>query len=212
MTRQVTGSGARDSPARVSRAEPTDAQVLAGPREGFGLLFERYSGILYGYCARRVGADLAEDLVAETFLTAFERRDGFDQAAPTAQPWLVGIVTNLLRNHLRTEKRAWKALARTGADPLDGAARVTDGLADRVGERVDAAVSTRALAGALAAMPRGHRDVLLLHVWSGLTYTELAEALDLPIGTVRSRLSRARARLRSALPTDASTFTNGDTR
>jgi RNA polymerase sigma-70 factor (ECF subfamily) len=70
----------------VGRAEPTDAQVLAGPREGFGLLFERYSGILYGYCARRVGADLAEDLVAETFLTVVVTGSTRSDQSPEPQP------------------------------------------------------------------------------------------------------------------------------
>jgi RNA polymerase sigma factor (sigma-70 family) len=184
----------------MSGAEPTDAEVLAGPPEEFGLLFERYSRVLYGYCARRVGPDLAEDVVAQTLLTAFEQRRRFDQSAETARPWLFGIATNLLRNHRRAEVRGWRAFARTGADPLDGARRVTDGIADRADERIDAAQEIRAIAGALAAMPRGHREVLLMYAWSGLDYAELAAALELPIGTVRSRLHRARARLREALP------------
>ncbi|HEY2674051.1 MAG TPA: RNA polymerase sigma factor [Rugosimonospora sp.] len=181
-------------------SEPTDAQVLAGRPDEFGVVFDRYSRVLYGYCARRVGPDLAEDVVAETLLTAFEQRHRFDQTAQTARPWLFGIATNLLRNHRRAEVRGWRALARTGADPLDGVRRVTDGIADRVDQRVDAAQAVQAIAGALAAMPRGHRDVLLMYAWSGLDYAELAAALGLPIGTVRSRLHRARARLRQALP------------
>jgi RNA polymerase sigma factor (sigma-70 family) len=185
---------------------PTDAQVLAGPADRFGLLFERYARLLYGYCARRVGASLAEDVVAETFLTAFERRDRYDPEAHSARPWLFGIATNLLRNHRRAEVRGWRALARTGADPLDGARQVLDGIADRVHERVDAEQVTRALAGALAAMPRGYRDVLLLHAWSDLDYADLADALGLPVGTVRSRLHRARSRLRGALPPELTAF------
>jgi RNA polymerase sigma factor (sigma-70 family) len=180
--------------------EPTDAEVLAGRPEEFGLLFERYSRVLYGYCARRVGPDLAEDVVAQTLLTAFEQRHRFDQSAETARPWLFGIATNLLRNHRRTEVRGWRALARTGSDPLHGVRQVTDTVTDRVDERIDADRQVRAIAGALAAMPRGHREVLLMYAWSDLDYAELAAALGLPIGTVRSRLHRARARLRDALP------------
>jgi RNA polymerase sigma factor (sigma-70 family) len=180
--------------------EPTDAEVLAGRPAGFGMIFDRYARLLYGYCARRVGPDLAEDVVSETLLIAFEQRHRFDPTAQSARPWLFGIATNLLRNHRRTEVRGWRALARTGADPLDGIRRVTDGIAERANERVDAAQAVRAIAGALAAMPRGHRDVLLMYAWSGLDYAELAAALGLPIGTVRSRLHRARARLRQALP------------
>jgi RNA polymerase sigma factor (sigma-70 family) len=190
-----TGHADADPPA----SEPTDAQVLAGRPDEFGILFDRYSRLLYGYCARRVGPDLAEDVVAETLLTAFEQRHRFDQTMQTARPWLFGIATNLLRNHRRAEVRGWRAFARTGADPLDGVRRVSDGIADRVDERVDAARAVRAIADALATMPRGHRDVLLMYAWSGLDYAELAAALGLPIGTVRSRLHRARARLREAL-------------
>jgi RNA polymerase sigma-70 factor (ECF subfamily) len=189
----------RQSELDATPQEPTDAELLAGRPDEFGMLFDRYSRLLYGYCARRVGPDLAEDVVAETLLTAFEQRHRFDQTAETARPWLFGIATNLLRNHRRAEVRGWRAFARTGADPLDGVRRVTDGIADRVDERVDAAQAVRAIAGALAAMPRGQREALLMYAWSGLDYAELAAALGLPIGTVRSRLHRARARLRQAL-------------
>jgi RNA polymerase sigma-70 factor (ECF subfamily) len=198
----------RQTDVECSAPEPSDAEVLAGRPDGFGRLFDRYSRLLYGYCARRVGPDLAEDVVAETFLTALERRHRFDPGATTARPWLFGIATNLLRNHRRAEERGWRALARSGADPLDGAGRVIDGIADRACDRVDAAQAVRAIAGALAQMPRGHRDVLLMHAWSGLDYAELAAALGLPIGTVRSRLHRARARLREAMP--AHSLTSGE--
>jgi RNA polymerase sigma factor (sigma-70 family) len=194
----MTSAGRTD--ADLPEPEPTDAEALAGRPDEFGVIFDRYSRVLYGYCARRVGPDLAEDLVAETLLTAFEQRHRFDPTAPSARPWLFGIATNLLRSHRRTEVRGWRAFARTGADPLDGVRRVTDGIAERADERIDAAQTVRAMAAALAAMPRGHRDVLLMHAWSGLDYAELAAALGLPIGTVRSRLHRARARLRQALP------------
>lgn len=186
---------------------PTDAEVMAGPPERFGILFERYFTQLYGYCARRVGPVQAEDVVAETFLTAFERRRRFDPRAASARPWLFGIAVNVLRVHRRAEVRGWRALAATGADPLDGVRRLADGIADRVSERVDAAQATRALAGALAAMPQGQRNVLLLVAWGGLDYAEVAAALRLPIGTVRSRLHRARERLRRVLPPDAAPTT-----
>ncbi len=188
-----------------SDLEPTDAEALAGRPDEFGILFERHGRALYGYCARRVGPDLAEDVVAQTLLTAFEQRHRFDRSAETARPWLFGIASNVLRNHRRAEVRGWRAFARTGADPLDGVRRVTDGIADRADERIDAAQEVRAIAGALAAMPAGQREVLLMYAWSGLDYAELAIALSLPVGTVRSRLHRARARLRDALPTRPTT-------
>jgi RNA polymerase sigma factor (sigma-70 family) len=183
------------SPVTSPGAEPTDASLVAGPADQFGQLFERYAGQLYDYAARRVGRHTAEDLVAETFLLAFARRSRYDPAAPNARPWLFGILTNLLRTHRRTEARAWRALARAGSDPL-----TADTSIERVSERMDARAATRSLAGALASMPGRQRDVLLLHIWAGLDYPALAAALALPPGTVRSRLHRAKARLREAVP------------
>lgn len=184
----------------MSLTNRSDANLVTGPPDLFGELFERYSGWLYNYCARRVGRQLAEDLVAETFLVAFSRRDRYDVAAPSARPWLFGILTNLLRNHHRAEVRWLRALARTGVDPLGGALQVNEAFADRASARVDALAATRELAEVLAAMPHEQRDVLLLHVWAGMDYPELAAVLGLAPGTVRSRLHRAKARLRQALP------------
>lgn len=178
----------------------SDAALVGGPPELFGELFERHSGWLFDYAARRVGRELAEDLVSGTFLVAFSRRARYDPSVPNARPWLAGILTNLLRNHRRSEVRGLRALARSGVDPLGGARQVNEGFADRASERLDAQAAGRWLAGALAAMPRNQRDVLLLHVWVGLDYPELAAALGVPPGTVRSRLHRAKARLRAALP------------
>jgi RNA polymerase sigma-70 factor (ECF subfamily) len=184
----------------VDQSERSDLSVIQGPPERFGELFERYSDLLYGYCARRVGRDLAEDLVSQTFLVAFAQRDRYDANEPIARPWLLGILSNLLHKHHRTEARGWRAFARAGVDPLGTARQVSESFADQVGQRVDASAATRSLAKALAAMPQAQRDVLLLHVWAGMDYPELALALALPPGTVRSRLHRAKARLREALP------------
>jgi RNA polymerase sigma factor (sigma-70 family) len=177
-----------------------DAGLVAGPPDRFGELFERYAGQLYDYTARRVGRDAAEDLVAETFLVAFSVRHKYDRSAPNARPWLYGILTNLLRGHHRAEARAWKALARAGGDPLGAGRAVTESFVDSAGQRLDAQAAVRSMAGALADMPATQRDLLLLHVWAGMDYPELAAALDLPAGTVRSGLHRAKARLRDALP------------
>ena len=178
----------------------SDADLVTGPAERFGELFDRHCTALYDYGVRRVGRDLAEDLVSETFLVAFTRRDRYDVTAPSARPWLFGILTNLLRSHRRTEVRGLRAFARVGVDPLGGATRLTEPFADQVDERLDADAAARSLAGALAALPRDQRDVLLLHVWAGMNYAEIAAALGVPPGTVRSRLHRAKERLRRALP------------
>ncbi|WP_344272836.1 RNA polymerase sigma factor, partial [Actinomadura napierensis] len=142
--------------------------------------------------ARRLGDQAADDVVAETFLAAFRRRGRYDLARPDARPWLYGIAANLIGKHRRSETRMLQALARTGADP------VTDAI-DRADARVSAAAVSRRLAGALADLPARDRDVLLLVAWADLSYQQVAEALSIPVGTVRSRLNRARRKVREAL-------------
>jgi RNA polymerase sigma factor (sigma-70 family) len=178
-------------------ATGTDAEFIAASvpaGEAFAALFDRHARTLHRYLARRAGVAAAEDLLAQTFLVAFETRDRYDQARADARPWLYGIATNVLRRARRDEVRLYRALARTGVDP-DVACP-----ADRVAARVDAAAATAALAGVLAELPARDRDVLLLVGWGGLRQDEVAVALDLPLGTVKSRLHRARSRLRAALP------------
>lgn len=175
----------------------TDADLIAasvGCGERFAAVFDRHAGTVHRYLARRAGSGPAEDLLAQTFLVAFETRSRYDVARPDALPWLYGIATNVLRRARRDEQRLLRALARTGVDP-DVA-----GPADRVAEQVDARAATAALAGVLARLSDGDRDVLLLVAWAGLGQDEVARALDLPLGTVKSRLHRARTRLRAALP------------
>ncbi|MFI7112504.1 RNA polymerase sigma factor [Nonomuraea sp. NPDC050227] len=161
--------------------------------EAFAELFRRHASGITRYVTRRLGADAADDVVAETFLTAFRQRGRYDLSRPHARPWLYGIATNLMGRHVRTEVHQLRVLERTGADP------VTASFTDRSDDRVSAAAARRRLAGALATLPRGHRDALLLVAWAGLTYPEVAEALDVRVGTVRSRINRAREKLRGEL-------------
>ncbi|GID25995.1 RNA polymerase sigma factor [Paractinoplanes brasiliensis] len=181
----------------ATRAELTDGdliQLSATQPEAFGSVFDRHATTIHRYLSRRVGSTLADDLTAETFLTAFRSRSGYDVSRPEALPWLYGIAANLLRGHQRTETRQYHALARTGID------LALAGHDDRVTARVDASEQVRALAGALAKLNRGERDVLTLISQAQLSYPEVAEALGIPIGTVRSRLHSARRRLRAAVP------------
>ncbi|MFC0038947.1 RNA polymerase sigma factor [Actinomadura rayongensis] len=161
--------------------------------EAFAALFDRYAPMLYRYVARRLGPDPAEDLVGDTFLAAFGRRDRYDLDRADARPWLFGIVTKLVARHHRDEAARYRALRRTPA----GA--VHDDPADAVAAAVTAAAVRPRLAGALEALPRRDRDVLLLVAWADLNYAETAEALGIPVGTVRSRLNRARRKVRAAL-------------
>ncbi|MEW9553721.1 RNA polymerase sigma factor [Nonomuraea sp. NPDC050783] len=161
--------------------------------EAFAEVFRRHAADITRYVTRRLGADAADDVVAETFLAAFRQRHLYDLSRPSARPWLYGIATHLMGRHRRAEVRQLRILERTGTDPV--AAPFTD----RSDDRVSAEATRRRLAGALATLPRGHRDALLLVAWAGLTYTEVAEALDVRVGTVRSRINRGRTKLRKEL-------------
>lgn len=158
----------------------------------FGEIFDRHFNRIHSYLQRQVGPDMADDLASQTFLIAFDRRLSFDLAQTAAQPWLFGIAANLMRSHLRDVHRRLRAHDRIGLDP------VLDDL-DGVEERADAAALSGSLTAALAKLPPVELETLLLHAWAELSYGEVAEALAVPIGTVRSRLNRVRARLRDSL-------------
>jgi len=160
--------------------------------EAFAELYDRHAASIHRYVVRRLGVIAADDVVAETFLLAFRGRHRYDLSRSDARPWLYGIAANVVGKHRRTEARMWRALARTGTDPA------AEGDADRIDDRVVAASVQRDLAAALAGLAPGDRDVLLLIAWADLSYDEVAAALDIPIGTVRSRLNRARRKIREA--------------
>jgi len=161
---------------------------------GLGPVYEQNVDAIYAYLARRVGPDVGAELTAQAFVEAVGAWDHFDPARGPVRPWLFGVATNVLRRHRRQEVRRRHALRRLAAH-----GRPSPGPEDGVVDRVAAHDGQDRIARALAAMPEGERDVLLLHAWTDLTYAEIATALDVPIGTVRSRLSRARSRLTAAL-------------
>ena len=167
--------------------------------ERFAVLFDRHAPHIYRYLARRAGRQVADDLVAETFLAAFAKRDRYDLSHPDARPWLYGIATNLVSQHRRDEARQYKIMqAAAAAEPQ------VPGHADRVAADVTAQAMRTLLEGALAALAAGDRDVLLLIAWEQLTYQEVSRALGIPVGTVQSRLHRARTKVRQVLAgTDA---------
>jgi len=146
---------------------------------------------LHRYLARRVGPAAADELAAETFTVAFRRWDRLDPERPV-RPWLYGIAANLMRHHWRKERRMLRAYARTGVDPICAED-------DEAAERADADGKRRELASGLAELRRDEREILLLNAWAELTDAEIATALDLPVGTVKSRLSRTRVKLRNQL-------------
>ncbi len=165
---------------------------LAGRAEAFGLIYDRHAATLLRFRGRRAGARVAEGLVGEVFRIAFERRKAFDASRTSALPWLYGIGANLLLKHRRGEARWLRASARLAA-----AREATDRRATAAA--LDARVVFSRVADAIEALPDGEREALLLFAWEDLPYEGVAEALELPVGTVRSRLNRARARLRELL-------------
>jgi RNA polymerase sigma-70 factor (ECF subfamily) len=179
----------------AARDAPDDAALIVQSRhshESFAALFDRHAPAIHRYVARRLGPDAADDLVAETFLIAFQRRETYDAANADARPWLHGIATNLIRRRHRNETRLLRAIARTRANPA------AEPMADQVIGRVAARALRSQLASALARLPGSQRDVLLL-VASGLSHEETAVALGVPLGTVASRLARARRKVRAEL-------------
>jgi RNA polymerase sigma-70 factor (ECF subfamily) len=182
--------------AHVSTAEAcSDAQLIAaGPAE-FEQLFDRHHARIHGWLRRRLDAGLAEELAAEVFVRAWAGRASYDESYADASPWLFGIASNLARRHHRQERRGLRALARSGIDPLDRA----DAGPAASDARIDASAQRRALGQALGGLRPAEREVLLLHAWAELSYEEIALATGVPIGTVRSRLHRARHHVRAHL-------------
>jgi RNA polymerase sigma-70 factor (ECF subfamily) len=176
-------------------SSPSDAEVIArslDEPEAFGLIYDRHAAIVLRFLGRRAGAEVAEGLVGELFRIAFERRKTFDASRESALPWLYGIGSNLLLKHRRGEARRLRASARMAAANEAPARRAGAGA-------LDARLLFPRVADAIETLPDGERDALLLFAWEDLSYESVAEALELPIGTVRSRLNRARARLRELL-------------
>lgn len=174
----------------------TDAELIEASLrvpEKFAVIFDRHAPHIQRYLARRLGQQVADDLLAEAFLVAFSKRERYDTSRPDARPWLYGIATNLVGQHRREEVRRHRP---------PSAGPPVDDHADRVAADVTAQAMRSMLISALAALSAEDRDVLLLVAREELSYLEVAEALAIPVGTVRSRLNRARRKVREALGTD----------
>ena len=166
-------------------------RAAGGDVEAFGALFSRHAPAVYAFCLRRT-ADRAEadDLTSIVFLEAWRRREEVRIEPNAVRAWLLGVAVNSLRSHWRSRRRHAAALARLRVE------RVELDQIDRAVERLDATAGLQAARDALGGLRREERDVLTLVAWGELDYEGVAVALGIPVGTVRSRLSRARRRLR----------------
>ena len=163
---------------------------MEGEPEAFGILFERHARPVYNYLFRRTADwSLAEDLTSVVFLEAWRRRRDVRLQHDLALPWLLGVATNVLRNRRRSQWRYRAALERMPRE------RGED-FADDANARLDDERHMRSALRAMSRLPKREQDVVALCGWADLSYEEAAAALGIPVGTVRSRLSRARARLR----------------
>jgi RNA polymerase sigma factor (sigma-70 family) len=181
----------------MDHALPDDALIarsLEQP-ERFSAIFDRHHPLVHNYLRRRVGGSLADDLAAEVFARAFRDRSRYRPGAADARPWLLGIANNLVAGQRRAEARALRAMQHHAAQTAAGA---------------PAAIAGSELSGRLAAglrrLSRADREALLLLAWGELSYAEIALALDIPIGTVRSRIHHARRQLARTLPAPAGTL------
>ncbi len=184
-------------------SDAPDAETLAtsvDEPDRFAIVYRRHAGTILRYLRGRLSPDVAEDAAHEVFLRAFRQRGDYEPRFPTARPWLYGIAANVIADHHRNEVRRLRALERES----QAAATVT---------RPDIAPPELSpeLAAALRRLSLGDREALLLTVWGELSYEETAAALSIPVGTVRSRIARARAFLRAELSaaTESSTRPKG---
>ena len=174
---------------------PTDGEAIRASLhtpEAFEPVFDRHYGAIYTYLARRVGPDTAGELASEVFTIAFARRHSFEPDAENARPWLYGIAGNLARHQARTWRRRRRAKQRATGDNviwLDPDAE----------DRIHAGRVRHVLIDAISKLQPTEREPLVLHALSDLSYREVAAALDIPVGTVRSRLARARRQVRGFL-------------
>lgn len=179
--------------AAVRARDTAAAPASLDAPERFVAVFDRHFDAVHRYIHRRAGADVADDLAAETFTVAFARRSTFRDRGGGPLPWLLGIATNLLRRHRRTEERRLRAYARTGVDAWTLVDEASDAAC------IDARTYSARLAGALLALRRQDREIFLLCTLGELTYNEAADALALPLGTVATRMRRARETLSAQL-------------
>jgi RNA polymerase sigma-70 factor (ECF subfamily) len=185
----------RGASAREDDPELCD-RLAAGDQAAFEVLFQRHMRAIWNYTQRLTGSwSEAEDLTATTFLTAWRKREQLRVVNGSALPWLYTVARNLTRTQHRSTTRMRRALARL---PGPG---VAEDHADEVSARIDEDAQVRRLRAALPRLPAAEREAVELCVLAGLSTADAAAILGRAEVSVRSRLSRAKARLRTMLET-----------
>ena len=181
----------------------TDAAIVSQSvtdAQSFSVIVERHATSVFRYLASRVDRTTSEDLLADVFEVAFAARHRYDTRYENALPWLLGIANNEVRHHRRSQMRHASMVRRV--TQLQGRSNETSETIDAVATNAELTDEMQCVRRALAALNDRHRQVLVLSAGLGLSYEDIAQALDVRIGTVRSRLSRARQRLRELLEAD----------
>jgi RNA polymerase sigma factor (sigma-70 family) len=170
------------------------ARIRAGDERAFGELFDEFAKGVYNHAYRLTWDwSAAEEVVSLTFLEAWRLRQRIEPEGGSLRPWLLGVATNVARNQRRAARRHAEAMSR-----LPRNTAVVPDFADDLVGRVADAQRLDEVRAAFAGLRRQEQDVLALCVGAGLDYAEAAESLGIPVGTVRSRLSRARKKLELA--------------
>jgi len=188
-----------EAKARTDLAVPaasSDAAIIersVAIPDCFAEIFDRHAEGIYRYAARRLGQQAAADVMSEVFLVAFRNRRRYDTGRDDAWPWLYGIAVNVISQYQRGQRRHARMLA-----ALPGAL-AADEVADEVLDRVTAAQLRPRIMRVLSELSERDRELILLVAWAELSYEQAAQALGIPLGTVRSRLHRTRAKLRCAV-------------
>ncbi|MEV4625921.1 RNA polymerase sigma factor [Micromonospora sp. NPDC049523] len=166
------------------------AQAESGTGAAFGEIFRRHSDAVYNHCFRRLGSwSSAEDATSLVFLETWRGRARAVGVDGSLLPWLLGVANNVVRNVARAARRYDAAQFRLPAGPVE------PDHADEVASRLDDERRMREVLRRIATLGADEQDVVALVLMSGLSYAQAAVALGVPVGTVRSRLSRARERL-----------------
>lgn len=179
-------------------SDASDSEIIERSRrapEVFALLFDRHHEAVYAYAVRRVGRDVADDILSDVFLVAYSQRDRFDVSVESARPWLYGITSNILHRRRRSDS----ALDRLVQSARSTAVPAEPSHAESVARQLDAQHEWSVVRALLEGLDPGDREAVLLYAWEELTYTQIAEAMAIPVGTVRSRIHRARTYLRESL-------------